>query len=220
MADMSGDPDMVEAFREGADIHRATAAKIYKEPIDDVTDRQRRNAKTANFGIIYGISAFGLAERLDIPRAEAKMLIDGYFATYPRVKEYIAEAIEGARANGYVTTVMGRKRFLPDINSRNAVVRSYAERNAVNAPLQGSAADIIKKAMIEIYREMEARGMRSRMIMQVHDELIFNVVPEELPALQELVTRLMTVAYTGKVSLEVASGVGANWLEGSLTTES
>lgn len=213
MADMSGDPDMVEAFREGADIHRATAAKIYKEPIDEVTDRQRRNAKTANFGIIYGISAFGLAERLDIPRAEAKMLIDGYFATYPRVKEYIAEAIEGARANGYVTTVMGRKRFLPDINSRNAVVRSYAERNAVNAPLQGSAADIIKKAMIEIYREMEARGMRSRMIMQVHDELIFNVVPEELPALQELVTRLMTAAYTGKVSLEVASGVGANWLE-------
>lgn len=213
MADMSGDPDMVEAFREGADIHRATAAKIYKEPIDEVTDRQRRNAKTANFGIIYGISAFGLAERLDIPRAEAKMLIDGYFATYPRVKEYIAEAIEGARSNGYVTTVMGRKRFLPDINSRNAVVRSYAERNAVNAPLQGSAADIIKKAMIEIYREMEARGMRSRMIMQVHDELIFNVVPEELPALQELVTRLMTAAYTGKVSLEVASGVGANWLE-------
>lgn len=213
MADMSGDPDMVEAFREGADIHRATAAKIYKEPIDEVTDRQRRNAKTANFGIIYGISAFGLAERLDIPRAEAKMLIDGYFATYPRVKEYIAEAIEGARANGYVTTVMGRKRFLPDINSRNAVVRSYAERNAVNAPLQGSAADIIKKAMIEIYREMEARGMRSRMIMQVHDELVFNVVPEELPALQKLVTRLMTAAYTGKVSLEVASGVGANWLE-------
>lgn len=213
MADMSGDPDMIEAFREGADIHRATAAKIYKEELSDVTDRQRRNAKTANFGIIYGISAFGLAERLDITRAEAKMLIDGYFSTYPRVKEYIAETIAAAKERGYVTTVMGRKRFLPDINSRNAVVRSYAERNAVNAPLQGSAADIIKKAMIDIYREMTDKGMRSRMIMQVHDELIFNVVPEELPALQELVARLMTSAYSGKVALEVASGVGANWLE-------
>lgn len=213
MADMSGDPDMIEAFREGADIHRATAAKIYHEPIDNVSDRQRRNAKTANFGIIYGISAFGLAERLDIPRAEAKMLIDGYFKTYPRVKEYINEAIEGARQQGYVSTVMGRKRFLPDINSRNAVVRSYAERNAVNAPLQGSAADIIKKAMIDIYREIGAKGLKSRMIMQVHDELIFNVIPEELPELQEMVTRLMTRAYSGRVALEVASGVGNNWLE-------
>ena len=213
MADISGDPDMVAAFRAGADIHRATAAKIYKEPIEDVTDRQRRNAKTANFGIIYGISAFGLSERLDIPRAEAKMLIEGYFATYPRVKEYIDEAIAGAKERGYVTTVMGRKRFLSDINSRNATVRSYAERNAVNAPLQGSAADIIKKAMIDIYREIGERGLRSRMIMQVHDELIFNVIPEELPVLQELVTRLMEHAYSGKVALEVASGVGNNWLE-------
>ena len=213
MADMSGDPDMVAAFRAGADIHRATAAKIYKLPIEEVTDRQRRNAKTANFGIIYGISAFGLAERLDIPRAEAKMLIDGYFDTYPLVKTYINNAISGAKERGYVTTVMGRKRFLPDINSRNATVRSYAERNAVNAPLQGSAADIIKKAMIDIYHEMTDRGMRSRMIMQVHDELIFNVVPDELPVLQELVARLMEHAYTGKVALEVASGVGSNWLE-------
>lgn len=213
MADISGDPDMVAAFRAGADIHRATAAKIYKEPIEQVTDRQRRNAKTANFGIIYGISAFGLSERLDIPRAEAKMLIEGYFATYPRVKEYIDEAIAGAKERGYVTTVMGRKRFLSDINSRNATVRSYAERNAVNAPLQGSAADIIKKAMIDIYREIGERGLRSRMIMQVHDELIFNVIPEELPVLQELVTRLMEHAYSGKVALEVASGVGDNWLE-------
>ena len=213
MADISGDPDMVAAFRAGADIHRATAAKIYKEPIEDVTDRQRRNAKTANFGIIYGISAFGLSERLDIPRAEAKMLIEGYFATYPRVKEYIDEAIAGAKERGYVTTVMGRKRFLSDINSRNATVRSYAERNAVNAPLQGSAADIIKKAMIDIYREIGERGLRSRMIMQVHDELIFNVIPDELPVLQELVTRLMEHAYSGKVALEVASGVGDNWLE-------
>lgn len=213
MADLSGDPDMVGAFREGADIHRATAAKIYKLPIEQVSDRQRRNAKTANFGIIYGISAFGLSERLDIPRAEAKMLIDGYFDSYPRIREYINEAIEGARTRGYVTTVMGRKRFLPDINSRNAGIRSYAERNAVNAPLQGSAADIIKKAMIDIYRELSNRGLKSRMIMQVHDELIFNVVPDELPQLQELVTRLMEHAYSGKVSLEVASGIGANWLE-------
>lgn len=213
MADMSGDPDMIAAFRAGEDIHRATAAKIYKEPIEQVTDVQRRNAKTANFGIIYGISAFGLAERLDIPRAEAKMLIEGYFATYPRVKEYIAETIAQAKERGYVTTVMGRKRFLNDINSRNAVVRSYAERNAVNAPLQGSAADIIKKAMIDIAREIEARGLRTRMIMQVHDELIFNVVPEEVAEVKELVERLMTQAYSGKVPLDVAAGVGANWLE-------
>ena len=213
MADMSGDPDMVAAFKAGADIHRATAAKIYKLPIEEVSDRQRRNAKTANFGIIYGISAFGLAERLDIPRAEAKMLIDGYFDSYPQVKTYINNAISAAKERGYVTTVMGRKRFLPDINSRNATVRSYAERNAVNAPLQGSAADIIKKAMIDIYREMTRRGLRSRMIMQVHDELIFNVIPEELPALQSLVADLMEHAYSGKVALEVASGVGANWLE-------
>ncbi len=213
MAEMSGDPDMVAAFREGVDIHRATAAKIYKMPLEEVSDRERRNAKTANFGIIYGISAFGLSERLDIPRAEAKMLIDGYFETYPRVKEYIDESVESARTRGYVTTVMGRKRYLPDINSRNATVRSYAERNAVNAPLQGSAADIIKKAMIEISREMKTRGMRSRMIIQVHDELVFNVVPDELSALQQLVTRLMEGAYSGKVALEVASGVGANWLE-------
>ena len=213
MADMSGDPDMVAAFRAGEDIHRATAAKIYKEPIAQVTDVQRRNAKTANFGIIYGISAFGLAERLDIPRAEAKMLIDGYFATYPRVKEYITETIAQAKERGYVTTVMGRKRFLSDINSRNAVVRSYAERNAVNAPLQGSAADIIKKAMIDIAREIESRGLRSRMIMQVHDELIFNVVPEELDEVKSLVERLMMQAYSGNVPLEVAAGVGANWLE-------
>lgn len=213
MADMSGDPDMVAAFRAGEDIHRATAAKIYKEPIEQVTDVQRRNAKTANFGIIYGISAFGLAERLDIPRAEAKMLIDGYFATYPRVKEYITETIAQAKERGYVTTVMGRKRFLSDINSRNAVVRSYAERNAVNAPLQGSAADIIKKAMIDIAREIESRGLCTRMIMQVHDELIFNVAPEELDEVKSLVERLMMQAYSGNVPLEVAAGVGANWLE-------
>lgn len=213
MADMSGDPDMIEAFRSGEDIHRATAAKIYKIPISEVTDDQRRHAKTANFGIMYGISAFGLSERLGIPRNEAKKLISGYFESYPHIKEYIEGAIEKARLKGYVTTIMGRKRFLPDINSRNAVVRSYAERNAVNAPLQGSAADIIKIAMIRIAGEINRLGMKSRMIMQVHDELIFNVSPDEITQLQEIVIREMTDAYHGKVGLEVASGIAKNWLE-------
>ncbi len=213
IADMSGDKDMVDAFLSGADIHQATAAKIYHEDLHSVTADQRRNAKTANFGIIYGISAFGLAERLNIPRAEAKMLIDGYFATYPHVREYMEESIAKARRDGYVTTIMGRKRFLPDINSRNAVVRGYAERNAINAPIQGSAADIIKIAMVSIYRHLEEAGMKSRMIMQVHDELIFNVVPQELPRLQELVKADMEAAYRGKVPLEVSAGVGTNWLE-------
>ena len=204
---------MIDAFRSGADIHRATAAKIYHENLGDVTDNQRRNAKTANFGIIYGISAFGLAERLAIPRAEAKALIDGYLATYPQVAEYMQEAIEKARIDGFVTTIMGRRRYLPDINSRSNTVRSYAERNAINAPIQGSAADIIKVAMVKIYRQIEKEGLKSRMIMQVHDELIFNVVPDELSHLQELVAQNMENAYKGKVALEVASGVGKNWLE-------
>ena len=213
MADMSGDPDMVRAFNAGEDIHRSTAAKVYQVPIGDVTDSMRRNAKTANFGIIYGISAFGLSERLGIPRAEAKRLIEGYFASYPHIREFIDKQIEEAKERGFVTTLMGRKRYLPDINSRNSVVRSYAERNAVNAPLQGSAADIIKIAMINIYRHMEEAGLRSRMIMQVHDELIFNVVPEELERLQQIVTADMSDAYHGRVPLEVSAGVGANWLE-------
>lgn len=213
MADLSGDSSMIEAFRNGVDIHQATAAKIYKEPLESVSDDQRRSAKTANFGIIYGISAFGLAERLGIPRAEAKALISGYFESYPGVKEYMERSIEQARTDGYVTTIMGRKRFLPDINSRNAVVRGYAERNAINAPLQGSAADIIKRAMVDISAAMEREGLKSRMIMQVHDELIFNVVPEELPRLQKIITDGMVGAYRGRVPLEVSSGVGQNWLE-------
>lgn len=213
MADMSGDPDMIDAFLSGADIHRATAAKIYHTPVEEVTDNQRRNAKTANFGIIYGISAFGLSERLSIPRSEAKELIDGYFRTYPSVKEYMESSIQSARDNGFVTTVMGRKRMLPDISSRNSMVRSYAERNAINAPLQGSAADIIKIAMVRIYREMQQRSMASRMIMQVHDELVFNVVPSELDAIRELVTRNMEQAYSGRVPLEVSVGTGTDWLQ-------
>jgi len=213
LAALSNDPELTEAFREGLDIHRATAAKIFHVPFDEVTDDQRRKAKTANFGTVYGISAFGLAERLAIPRSEARELIDGYFRTYPHIKGFIAESVEKARELGYVTTIMGRTRFLPDINSRNATVRSYAERNAVNAPLQGSAADIIKIAMIRIFDEMNRMGMRSRMVMQVHDELVFNVVPEELPQLQALVVRLMEGAFRGSVPLEVNVGVGENWLD-------
>ncbi len=213
IADLSGDPDMIEAFGSGEDIHRATAAKIYHVAPSDVSDTQRRNAKTANFGIIYGISAFGLSERLGIPRSEARDLIEGYFATYPRIRAYMEENVDGARRNGYVTTVMGRKRFLPEINSRNATVRNYAERNAVNAPIQGSAADIIKRAMVDIYHAIGEAGLKSRMIMQVHDELVFNVIPDELPQLQEIVCRLMEQAYVGRVRLEVAAGSGRTWLE-------
>lgn len=213
MADLSGDPTMVEAFVNHQDIHRATAAKIYHLAADEVSDSQRRAAKTANFGIIYGISSFGLAERLAIPRAEAKALIDGYLRTYPGVAEYMKSIVEKARQEGYVATIMRRKRFLPEINSRNAVVRGYAERNAINAPLQGSAADIIKIAMINIDREIRRRGLRSRMIMQVHDELVFNVVPDEQAELNALVVDLMEKAYSGRVPLEVGVGVGSNWLE-------
>jgi DNA polymerase-1 len=213
MAEISGDPVMVHTFLSGEDIHRSTAAKIYHLPIDEVTDSQRRKAKTANFGIIYGISAFGLSERLGIPRSEAKELIQGYLKTYPRVAEYMNEAIENARRDGYVQTVKGRKRYLPEINSRNAVVRGYAERNAINAPLQGSAADIIKIAMINIYREMTALGLKSRMITQVHDELVFDVVPAELEQLKALVVDKMESAYRAKVPLTVSAGVGNNWLE-------
>lgn len=213
MADISGDPAMIEAFANGLDIHRATAAKIYHTPLDEVSDDQRRHAKTANFGIIYGISAFGLSERLKIPRYEAKKLIEGYFASYPEVKHYMTSTVESAREKGYVTTVMGRRRLLPDINSRNAVVRGYTERNAINAPLQGSAADIIKRAMVNISRAMKARHLRSTMIMQVHDELIFNVIPDELPELQQIVTTEMENAYTGRVRLSVSSGVADNWLD-------
>lgn len=213
MADISGDPAMIEAFSHGEDIHRATAAKINHLPLEEVTDDQRRAAKTANFGIIYGISAFGLSERLGISRPEAKQLIDGYFRTYPKVKDYMTETVEHAREKGYVTTVMGRKRMLPDINSRNAVVRGYAERNAINAPLQGSAADIIKAAMVKIHAALKEANLKSTMIMQVHDELIFNVFPEELPVLQEIVEREMQGAYSGRVSLTVSSGVAQNWLD-------
>lgn len=213
IADMSGDENMIEAFNSGADIHRATAAKVYRVPIEEVTDDQRRYAKTANFGIIYGISAFGLSERLAIPRADAKRLIDGYYETYPQMRQYMDDSLEKVRKEGYVSTIKGRRRYLPDINSRNAVVRGYAERNAINAPIQGSAADIIKVAMIDIARDFAKEGLRSKMIMQVHDELVFNVVPEELQRVEEIVKRDMENAYHGRVALTVAAGVGKNWLE-------
>ncbi len=213
MAEFSGDPDMIEAFGAGEDIHRATAAKIFHLPLQDVTPDQRRKAKTANFGIIYGISAFGLSSRLDVSRTEAKELIENYMKTYPQVSQYMQDVVERARKDGYVSTLFGRKRYLPDINSRNAAVRGYAERNAVNAPLQGSAADIIKIAMIRIDDEIRRLGLKSRMIMQVHDELVFNVKPEELLQLEPLVINEMAAAYKGKVSLEVSAGTGKNWLE-------
>ena len=213
MAHLSGDKNMIEAFREGDDIHAATAAKVYKIAIEDVTREQRSKAKTANFGIIYGISVFGLAERMNVPRQEAKELIDGYFDTYPQIKEYMDKSIERARANGYIETIFGRKRFLPDINSRNAVVRGYAERNAINAPIQGSAADIIKVAMVKIFQRFQSESIRSKMILQVHDELNFSVVPEEKEKVQQIVMEEMEKAYLMQVPLKADCGWGNNWLE-------
>ena len=213
MAHLSGDKNMIDAFQEGDDIHAATASKVYKIGIDEVTREQRSKAKTANFGIIYGISVFGLAERMNVPRSEAKELIDGYFATYPQVKEYMDKSIERARENGYIETIFGRKRFLPDIHSHNAVVRGYAERNAINAPIQGSAADIIKVAMVHIYQRFLSEGIRSKMILQVHDELNFSVYPEEREKVQQIVIEEMEKAYAMQVPLRADCGWGKNWLE-------
>lgn len=213
MAHLSGDPHMIEAFQKGQDIHAATAAKIYKEKLEDVTREQRSKAKTANFGIIYGISVFGLAERLNVDRKEAKELIDGYFENYPKVKEYMDHSIQIAREKGYIETIFKRKRYLPDINSRNAVVRGYAERNAINAPIQGSAADIIKVAMINIYRRFKEENIKSKMILQVHDELNFSVLPEEKEKVQQIVISEMESAYKMKAPLLADCGWGKNWLE-------
>ena len=213
MAHLSGDPHMIEAFREGHDIHAATAAKIYKKAIEEVTREERSKAKTANFGIIYGITVFGLAERLGISRAEAKDLIDGYFSTYPKVKEYMQKSIDIAREKGYAETLYHRRCYLRDINSHNAVVRGYAERNAINAPIQGSAADIIKIAMIRIYRRFREEGLRSKMILQVHDELNFSVYPEEKERVQQIVVEEMERACPMQVPLEADYGWGKNWLE-------
>lgn len=213
MAHLSGDPAMTEAFVSGHDIHAATAAKIYKVGIDEVTKEMRRKAKTANFGIIYGISTFGLAERLNIPRSEAKQLIDGYFETFPRVKQYMEQSIEVAREKGYVETLNGRKRMLPDINSHNSVVRGYAERNAINAPIQGSAADIIKIAMVRIFDRFEREGLQAKMILQVHDELNFTVPLTEIGTVSRIVKEEMERAATLRVPLIADTGTGSNWLE-------
>lgn len=213
MAHLSGDKNMIEDFRSGYDIHAATAAKIYRKPIEQVTKDERRKAKTANFGIIYGISVFGLAERMNVDRKEAKQLIDNYFDTYSGVRDYIEQCKEKAKANGYVETIFNRKRYLPDINSHNAVVRGYAERNAVNAPIQGSAADIIKVAMVNIYKRMKAMNMRSTMILQIHDELNFSVLPEERETMQTLVVEEMQNAVKMNVPLVADYGWGSNWLE-------
>ena len=213
MAHLSGDPAMTEAFVSGHDIHAATAAKIYKVGIDEVTKEMRRKAKTANFGIIYGISTFGLAERLNIPRSEAKQLIDGYFETFPRVKQYMEQSIEVAREKGYVETLNGRKRMLPDINSHNSVVRGYAERNAINAPIQGSAADIIKIAMVRIFDRFEREGLQAKMILQVHDELNFTVPLTEIDTVSRIVKEEMERAATLRVPLIADTGTGSNWLE-------
>lgn len=213
MAHLSGDENMVEAFREGHDIHAATAAKIYKEAIADVGRDQRTKAKRANFGIIYGITVFGLAERLEISRDEARQLIDGYFDSFPKVKQYMEQSKEVARQQGYVTTLFGRRRYLPDINSANATVRGFAERNAINAPIQGTAADIIKVAMIRISRRFEAEHIRSKMILQVHDELNFSVYPDEKERVERIVMEEMQAAFPMQVPLVADSGWGANWLE-------
>jgi DNA polymerase-1 len=213
MAHISGDKNMIDAFINGTDIHSATAAKIYGVADEDVTPEMRRKAKTANFGIIYGISVFGLAERLTIPRAEAKELIDGYFKTYPRIREFMEESIWYAREKGYVETLYNRRRYLPDIHSNNAIVRGYAERNAMNAPIQGSAADIIKVAMGNIYKRFEQENLKSRMILQVHDELNFNVYKEELEKVRAIVLKEMEGAIRLQVPLIADCGEGRNWLE-------
>ena len=213
MAHLSEDKNMIDAFLSGHDIHAATAAKIYKIDINDVTADMRRKAKTANFGIIYGISVFGLAERMGVSRQEAKELIDGYFETYPQVKEYMDKSIQVARENGYVETIFHRKRFLPDINSRNGVVRGYAERNAINAPIQGSAADIIKVAMAHIYQRFQAYNLKAKMILQVHDELNFSVPEAEKELVQKIVIEEMEQAYRMHVPLKADCGWGNNWLQ-------
>ena len=213
MAHLSQDQNMIEDFKLGHDIHAATAAKVFHKNIDEVTKSERSKAKTANFGIIYGISAFGLAQRMGVSRTEAKELIENYFKTYSGIKNYMDRSIEEARAKGYIETILKRKRYLPDINSHNATVRGFAERNAINAPIQGSAADIIKIAMIAIYRRFREENIKSTMILQVHDELNFNVVPGEEEKVQNIVIEEMQKAWPMSVPLIADCGWGENWLQ-------
>ena len=213
MAHLSGDEHLTQAFREGADVHAATAAKIFGIPVSEVTREQRGMAKTANFGIMYGISSFGLAQRLHLSRTAAKELIDGYFASFPAIRSFIDDSISFARENGYVETLFGRRRYLPDIEAHNANVRALAERNAVNAPIQGTSADIIKLAMIGVAARLKEEGLRSRMVLQIHDELVFDALPEEVPALKALVKDVMENVIKLSVPLTVECSAGANWLE-------
>jgi DNA polymerase-1 len=210
---MSGDPGMCEAFIAGKDIHTATAAKVYGVPESEVTKDMRYKAKSVNFGIIYGQGAFGLAENLNISRTEAKTLIDNYFKEYAGIKKFMDDQVNFARDNGYVQTILGRKRWLRDITSNNATVRSFAERNAINAPIQGSAADMIKVAMINIDKEFKTMNIKSRMILQVHDELVFDIYKPELDQLKPIIEKHMQHALKLKVPVEVGMGVGENWLE-------
>ena len=213
MAHLSGDESLIAAFEHGEDIHSATAAKLFNKSLAEVTSEERRRAKTANFGIIYGISAFGLSQRLEIPRKEAKEIIDGYFASYPGVKKYMDNVVEKAKEEGFVSTIFGRRRYLNDISSHNAIARGLAERNAVNAPIQGSAADIMKIAMINVHRRFAAEGIRSRVILQVHDELVVDMLRSEQERVTAIVTECMESAAQLKVRLIAAAGVGGNWLE-------
>ncbi len=213
MAHLSGDESLISAFEHGEDIHTATAAKLFNKPLGEVTPEERRRAKTANFGIIYGISAFGLSQRLEIPRKEAKEIIDGYFASYPKVKEYMDNVVAKAKEEGFVSTIFGRRRYLNDISSHNAVARGLAERNAVNAPIQGSAADIMKIAMIDVHRRFAAEGIRSRVILQVHDELVVDMLRSEQERVTKIVTECMESAAQLKVRLIADAGIGGNWLE-------
>ena len=213
IAALSKDQGMVSAFKNNEDIHSATAAKVFGVALDEVTREQRGNAKTVNFGIIYGVSAFGLSQQTDLNRTEAKELIETYYATYPKLRAYIQDQIDFARENGYVATVLGRRRYLKDINSQNAVVRGAAERNAVNAPIQGSAADIIKLAMIAIQKRLQNDNWKSKMLLQVHDELVFDVPKTEVEALKSMVKTEMENAFKLDVPLDVDIGIGTNWLE-------
>jgi DNA polymerase-1 len=213
IAALSEEETMINAFKNGEDIHASTAAKVFNVPLEEVTREQRSNAKTVNFGIIYGVSAFGLSNQTNLSRSEAKELIDTYYETYPKLRAYVSKQVDFARDHGYVETVLGRRRYLKDINSRNAVVRGAAERNAVNAPIQGSAADIIKIAMINIYNKLSEGNYKTKMLLQVHDELVFDVYKPELETMKALIKQEMENAYQMAVPLDVDFDTGDNWLE-------
>ncbi|MNL02269.1 DNA polymerase I [compost metagenome] len=212
IADISKEENMLDAFNKGIDIHTATAARVYGIAIEDVDSTQRRNAKAVNFGIIYGQSAFGLSQNLGIPRREAAEIIEQYFTQYPGIKKYMSDTMNFARENGFVETILGRRRYLRDINSANQTVRGFAERNAINAPIQGSAADMIKVAMINIHRDIQEKGLQSKMTMQVHDELVFDVLKPEVEVMKEIISHRMKTAIKTTVPIEVEIGQGENWL--------